>query len=165
MDMTPSVIASPKSGPRDVFLHLLAIFTLYFSAIRFGLLIFRYIDIGIPDPLQTNYYSLSSAYDSIRLSIASLIIVFPTYVWVTKYLGKIYSATPEKLNLWTRKWLIYLTLFLAAIIIGADLVTLVYNLLGGDLTWRFILKILTVMFIAVSVFSYYLWDLRKHKDE
>ena len=155
-----------KAGPRDVFLHLFAIFTLYFAAIRFGMLIFRYIDIGIPDPLQgSDYYSLTYAYNSIRLSIASLIVVFPAYLWVTRYLNKIYSASPEKFNLWTRKWLIYLTLFLAAIIIGADLVTLVYNLLGGDLTWRFILKILTVMFIAVSVFSYYLWDLRKHKDE
>lgn len=147
-------------------MHLLAIFTLYFSAIRFGLLIFQYINIGIPDPLEGgNSYSLSAAYNSIRLSIASLIIVFPTYVLVTRYLNKIYSASPEKLNLRTRKWLIYLTLFLAAIIIIVDLVTLVYSLLGGDLTWRFILKILTVMFIAVSVFSYYLWDLRKHKDE
>lgn len=156
----------PKSGPRDVFLHLLAIFTLYFSAIRFGALLFQYINIWLPDPLdQSNYYALSSAYSSIRLSIASLIVVFPTYVLVTRYLGKIYSADPAKLNLRTRKWLLYLTLFLAALVIIGALVTLVYNLLGGDLTWRFILKVLTVLFIAGPVFSYYLWDLRRHKDE
>jgi hypothetical protein len=165
--MTPEVSGKTvsKGGPRDVFLHLLAIFTLYFSAGSFWSLIFNYINISIPDPLEQNSYALTSAYSSIRWSIASLIIVFPTYILVTKYLNKIYSSDPEKLSLRIRKWLIYLTLFVAAVIIIGDLVTLVYNLLGGDLTVRFILKVLTVLFIAGSIFSYYLWDLRKHKDE
>ena len=155
-----------KAGPRDVFLHLFAIFTLYFAAIRFGMLIFRYIDIGIPDPLRgSDYYSLTYAYNSIRLSIASLIVVFPAYLWVTRYLNKIYSASPEKFNLWTRKWLIYVTLFLAAVTIIIDLVTLVYEFLGGDLTLPFVLKIATVLFIAASIFSYYLWDLRRNKEQ
>ena len=55
---------------------------------------------------------------------------------------------------------------MTALIIIGDLVGLVYGLLGGlELTLRFILKVLTVLFITGSVFWYYLWDIRKYKTE
>lgn len=153
----------PKSGPRDVFLHLLSILTLYFSAGSFMALIFQYINVYFPDP--TAYSSLSGVYNTIRWSVASLIIVFPAYLLTTRYLNKLYLSSPEKLNLRSRKWLIYFTLFAGAVIIIGDLVTLVYNLLGGELTARFILKVLTVFFVAGSVFVYYYWHLKTSKSE
>jgi hypothetical protein len=161
---TVSVI--PKAGPKDVFLHLLAMVTLYTSAINFGILIFRYINIYFPDLLENSYYyDRVSQLSGIRWAIASLIIVFPVYILITWFLNKIYLADPNKRNFRIRRWLIYLTLFIAAVVIIGDLVTLVYNLLGGELTVRFILKILTVLFIAGSIFGYYFWDLRKYKTE
>ena len=45
-------------------------------------------------------------------------------------------------------------------IIG-DLVALVYNFLGGDLTARFTLKITVILIVAGTIFSYYLLDLRR----
>ena len=39
------------------------------------------------------------------------------------------------------------------------------NLLGGDLTIRFVLKVLVVAAIAGSGFAYYLLDLRKEERE
>ena len=60
-----------------------------------------------------------------------------------------------------RRWLTYLTLFLAAIALVSDMITLVYNLLGGELTLRFVLKVVIVGAIAGSIFSYYLLDLRR----
>ena len=41
-----------------------------------------------------------------------------------------------------------------------DFITLVYNLLGGELTTRFMLKVLTIAVIAGTIFFYYLPDLR-----
>ena len=41
--------------------------------------------------------------------------------------------------------------------------TLVYNLLGGEITTRFLLKVLIVAFIAGSVFWYYLTDVRREE--
>jgi hypothetical protein len=46
-----------------------------------------------------------------------------------------------------------------------DTTTLIYNLLGGDITTRFILKVLVVAAIAGSAFTYYLLDLRKEEKE
>jgi hypothetical protein len=37
--------------------------------------------------------------------------------------------------------------------------------LGGELTVRFLLKVITVGIIAGAVFGHYLWDLRKEERE
>ncbi len=147
-----------KSSPRDVFLHLLAIITLYIAAVSFGALLFQYVDHFFPDALNAPYGSISPA---IRWAIASLIIVFPVYIWISWFLGRDQAAHPEKRELRVRRWLLYFTLFLAAIVIIIDLVTLIYNFLGGDLTVRFLLKIVAVLFIATAIFGYYLWGLRR----
>lgn len=155
-----------KTSPRDVFLHLLAIITLYVSAVSFGVLWFQYVNVLIPDVLQgDNYYAYSGVYQAMRWSIASLIIVFPAYLWTSWFLNKAYIADPAKRNIRIRKWLVYFTLFAAALIMLGDLVRIVYNLLNGELTARFVLKVIVVFFIAGSVFIYYFWDLKKHKTE
>lgn len=155
-----------KTSPKDIFLHLLAILTLYASAIAFITLIFQYINLSLPDPLETQRgFGLQSAFQGIRWSIASLIVIFPVYLFSSWHLNKGYAKLPEKRNLRIRKWLIYFTLFAAALIIIGDLVALIFNLLGGELTARFLLKVLTIFFVAGSVFYYYLWDLRRHNIE
>jgi hypothetical protein len=64
-----------------------------------------------------------------------------------------------------RRWLTYLTLFSAACALLGDFATLVYNVLGGELTVRFLLKVLTVGLIAGTAFFYYLRDLRQDEVE
>ena len=156
----------PKSGPKDVFLHLLVMLALYFSAGGFIALLFQYINVLIPDPLEgKEYYAVESAYRIIRFSISTLIVVFPSYLFLTRYLNKTYDNEPERRKLGTRKWLIWLTLSIAAIIMVGDMVGLVNKLLGGELTWRFVLKVVTLFFVASSVFYYYFRDLRKYKTD
>ena len=155
-----------KVSPKDVFSHLLAIVTLYTSAVTFLMLVFEYINVLIPDMIANGgYYSLQSSYDSIRRSIASLVVVFPVYILTSWFLGRNYATDPAKRNLRIRKWLIYFTLFVTALIIIGDLVALIYNLLGGEITLRFILKIIAVFFVAGSIFIYYFWDVRRHNVE
>ncbi|QQG42288.1 MAG: hypothetical protein HYW15_02095 [Candidatus Giovannonibacteria bacterium] len=149
-----------KTGPKDVFLQLLNIIALYVSAGMFINLIFSYINIWLPDALSENYYTLLAARSSVRWAIASLIVVFPVYIWATWFLNKGYAATPEKREMKIRKWLLYFTLFLAGIIIIGDLVTLIYNLLQGEMTTRFLLKIFAVLAVAGAVFGYYILDIK-----
>ena len=153
-----------KTTPKDFFLHLLAIVTLYASAISFLTLVFQIVNVAFPDPISPEgYYNVTSYYDRIRWSIATLVIVFPVYLWASWFLNKDYKKNPGKRDLRIRKWLIYFTLFAAALIIIGDLVTLINFFLQGELTIRFILKVLAVLFVAGSVFGYYLHDIKKHE--
>ncbi|MBI5079600.1 hypothetical protein HZB06_02990 [Candidatus Wolfebacteria bacterium] len=149
-----------KTEPKDIFLHLLEIIALYTSVTAFLVMIFQYINILIPDSLTDGYYQLQDYFSGIRWSISSLIIIFPVYIWTGYYLNKIYALEPEKRDLKIRKWLLNLTIFAAALIIIGDLVALIYNFLGGDLTSKFVLKVAAILFVAASVFFYYFWELK-----
>ena len=61
--------------------------------------------------------------------------------------------------------MMYVTLFVCASVVIGVLAGLVYNLLGGELTPRFILKSLTTAGIAVRVFVYYRRDMRAEPAE
>ena len=64
-----------------------------------------------------------------------------------------------------RRWLTYLTLAIAAGVLIGDSTNLVYSLLGGEVTARFLLKALTIGSISGTVFVYYLRDLRRDEKE
>lgn len=144
-------------------MHLLMMGTLYTAAVSFIALLFQYINHFILDPLQYHeYYGISQ---SIRWSLSALVIVFPVFVWTARYLERDFVAHAEKQQLAIRRWLLNLTLFVAAITIIVDLITLIYNYLGGELTTRFLLKILVVLAVAIAIFAYYIWELRRESPE
>ena len=159
--------AKRPASPRDVFVHLFAIVTLYITAFAFGRLIFDYVNLFLPDPLEMGVYRapVRYSYQSMRWAMAALIVVFPAYFFVSRYLLQLYKKNPAQKSLRIRKWLIYLTLFLAAIVIIIDMVTLLYRFLNGELTIRFVLKVVTVLYIASVIFGYYIWELRHYKYE
>lgn len=147
-----------KTGPRDVFMHLLGVIGLYVIVISFGALVFQLIDIAFPDVLRdVGRY----AKDGLRWPLSVLVIVFPLYAWLSSYLQKDLLKNPETRELKTRKWMLYFTLFISTIVIVSDLITLIYRFLEGDLTTSFILKVITVLLIACAVFLYYGWNLKK----
>jgi hypothetical protein len=148
-----------RNIPRDVFLHLLAIVTLYWSAVSFVTLMWQYINYFFPDVLNTSYYMGFSG--PIRFAVSSLIIVFPVFISVSWYLNKIYRKESAVRESKIRKWLIYLTLFIASIVIIGDLVSTINTLLGGEITIRFTLKALSILSVAAAVFGYYLDDVRR----
>jgi len=152
-----------RNLPRDVFLYLLSIIALGMLAVNFGTLLFQFINIYFPDAIvdQYNYFSTSQYYERIRWAVSSLVIVFPVFLWVSRFLTKDIATNPEKRELRIRKWLLYLTLFVAGVVVIGDLIALVYSFLQGELTMRFVLKVLSILAIAGSVFYYYLNELRE----
>ena len=149
-----------RNLPRDVFLHLLATVTMYWSAVSFITLCWQYINYFFPDALSYNY-GYTGFSGPIRFAMASLFIVFPVFMLVSWFLNKIYSKEAEVRESKIRKWLIYLTLFVAAIVIIGDLVYVINTFLGGEIKARFILKALSVLFVAIVIFWYYLDDVRR----
>lgn len=149
------------SLPRDVFLYLLAIVSLIVSAVSLGIVLFQYISIYFPDLISDPYFSRSAYYSTIRSSLAALLVIFPVYIWVSWFLKRDTVRFPEKRELKIRKWLLYLTIFIAALVIIGDLVVLIQNLLEGERSLRFLLKILSIFFIAGSIFGHYFYELRE----
>lgn len=151
--------ATKTNTPRNLFVHLLAIVTLYWSAISFTTLLWQYINKFFPDNLNYSGYDFYSG--AIRFSVSALIIVFPVFIATSWYLNKLYRKEAQVRQSKIRKWLLYLTLFIASLVIIGDLIGTINTLLGGEITVRFILKALSIFLVAGLVFGYYLDDVRR----
>lgn len=152
----------PKSTPKDVFFHLLSTVTLYVSVVSVIAILFQYVNALFPDELS--YYA-SQSFDVIRKSVASLFVVWPVYIFLSWLLGKEMKKNQGLRDVKIRKWLVYLTLFVTAVTIIVDLITLVYKFLGGELSVPFILKVLAILVVAGVVFGYYIWDLKRDEHK
>jgi len=160
----PVPVPKPYLSAREAFIYLVLFTTLYLTTFNLGRLIFQFINIGLPDPAA--YYDyVNSARQAIRFSVASLIISFPIFMYLSVLIGRSIKRDPSKRASKVRKWLTYMTLFVAAAVIIGDLTALVYGFLGGELSLRFALKAITVAAIAGGIFGYYLWDLRQDERE
>lgn len=153
----------PQLSAKETFMYLVMFSTLYTSAYHLGSLLFDFINKAFPDPADTRV--LFHARDSMRWAVSSLLIAFPVYMYTSILIHKGLLENPVKRNSPVRRWLTYLTLFIAAIILIGDMITLVYNVLGGELTIRFYLKVAVVGIIAGAIFGYYLLDLRREERE
>jgi Domain of unknown function (DUF5671) len=160
------VPTSRRSGEaKDAFLYLLAFSTLAIWTIALGSLMFTLIDKWIPDPLAQNQYVDSGDSYTIASSLASILVAFPIYLFVTRLIIGEVRRHRDKLESGVRKWLTYIALLIAAGVIIGDLVTVLTFFLRGELTSRFILKALTAIVISGGVFWYYLASLRRPASE
>ena len=153
----------PYLSAREAFLYLVLFSALYLSAYHLASLTFDFINRFLPDPTVRPYESPSI--DSMRFSTASLIIGVPLYLFMSAKIGRDLARNPVKRLSSVRRWLTYLTLFMAASILVGDLIALVYDALGGELTLRFLLKVLAVAIISGGIFWHYLSDLHQEERE
>ncbi|MBN1356015.1 hypothetical protein JXA40_07065 [bacterium] len=150
----------PYVSAREAFLYLIMFTTLTIAATNLGNLIFHFIDRAFPDPTDPAVVG-SWVTERLRWAAAYIIISFPIFLTVSIRINRAIARDPVKRSSKIRKWLTYVMLFIAAGFVIGDLTSLVFNLLGGEMTLRFTLKVLTVGVIAGSVFGYYFWDLRQ----
>lgn len=163
----PVPVPRPRASlsAREAFLYLVLFATLYFVAFSLGSLLFDLIDRVWPDAASGYDASAAVLGPSMRWSVAALTIAFPVFAFVSAYLAREVARHPIKRLSPVRRWLTYLTLFVAAAVMIGDMTVLVYNLLGGELSLRFGLKVLVVAMIAGAAFGYYLRDLRREEVE
>lgn len=154
----------PYLSAKEAFLYLVLFTALYISAFNLGSLIFQFINKAFPDPASARWITETSSF-RMRWSASVLIVAFPVYLYVSYLVNRAIKRDPVKQTSRVRKWLTYITLYIAAGALVGDLTTLVFNVLGGELTVRFILKFLTVGVIAGGIFLYYLSGLRKEEQE
>ncbi len=152
--MNPEV--KPRMTPKDFFLWVGAMVTLYGSVVAFIALLFQYIDYAYPDNLQAYIDPYSGA---IRISMASLIVLFPIFLLLMRLIRRSVVVDPTRVDIWIRRWALYLTLFIAGVTLAIDLITLINTFLGGDLTTRFVLKVVVVFLVIGAGFLHFLSDL------
>jgi len=127
------------------------------SVISFISLWFAYIDHLVGGAIA-GYDPYTSG---MRFAIASLIVIFPAYIALTRMLNQDIRKTPEKKQLWVRRWVVVLAIFVAGVSVLIDLIVLLNTFLGGEeLTSAFLLKVLAVLIVAGGVFAYYVADIR-----
>ncbi len=144
---------------RDAFLHLLTFGALYASTTSLILLFFTYINFAFPDPAwRTSYAQLQEVLSIIRAELAIVIVSFPIFLILWHFLLREVRRQPEKGAM--RRWLGYLSVFVGALTLSGDVITLIYYLLEGQLTVRLLLKAAVLFLIAGGLVLYLVLTLR-----
>lgn len=153
----------PSMSARDAFLYVVMFAMLILSGYNLADLLFELINRAFPDPAAGA--SPDWTIQSIRWSLATLLVAFPVFLYVAWLVGRAIRREPTKRASRVRRQLTYLTLFIAACVLIGDFISVVYTFLGGEVTIRFALKVLTAGLIAGAAFVYYLWELRGDEKE
>jgi hypothetical protein len=145
----------PYVDAREVFLYLAMFAAMYLSMVNFGGIVFSLIEHAFPRP---NYPQISLA-ERVRFSVSVLIVAAPLFLYLFALLNREAHEDPGKRVSPIRRKLTYLTLFISGAVIIGVVVCTIYGFLGGDVTMRFLLKLLTVGAIAGAVFLFFRRDL------
>jgi hypothetical protein len=160
----PFAVPVPKPKPylsaREVFVYLIMFSALYATLYNVGQLAFEFINQLFPDPASTNRYYF---FDGVRWNISTLVVTFPVFLFMFRRVALSMRADPLRRESKPRKWLTYLTLYVAAFTLAGDLISLVYNTLGGELTIRLILKMTVIAVLAGGNFLYFFSDMRREE--
>lgn len=148
---------------REAFMHLVMFATLYTFAYCAGAILFSLIGRHVPDPAVRDYGY--NGLSMLRASIAACVTAFPIFLWTSWLLGRSLVREPEKRASGIRRWLTYLTLFIAVLTLIGNFAAVVTSLLGGELTTRVLLRSAVVFVIAGLVFGHYLLGLRRDESE
>ena len=141
-------------------LQLGSLIALYASLSALLVVTFDVIDIIYPDA-AAGYFEYDSAQSGIRFGIATLIVFFPTYLFLTRLVNQIRrKETGAYLAL--TKWVVYLSLLVGTLVLLGDFVTVILSYLNGEITVRFTLKALAVAVVISSAIYYYYMDAKGH---
>jgi len=151
-----------KNNAKYAFYYLLSLVSLIFMGLSVGMIAFGIINKSIVDTLN----SYSGNYDSqLRFAISALFIAAPMFYVITRLINKGLRSEELAKDSGIRRWLTYFILLISFLIILGSFITVINNFLSGEMTVRFILKAITVLLISGSVFSFYLYDMKREINQ
>jgi len=148
-----------KTTPKDFFLHLGAIVALYISVVSIITLLLAIIDQLYPKPFEyVDPYA-----GGVSVALAMIFIASPLYFLFMRFIISGENEQPEKRELSVRKWLTFITLFVAGLAMAIDLIVLLQKFFAGEeITLAFVLKVVAIILVLATVFGYYLYDARSN---
>jgi hypothetical protein len=145
------------------FFYLLSLVALIFMSISVGIIVFQIINREIVDII--NQYSGSYDDGLMKFAISAIIVSTPIYYLTSRQIYKnLFSGSLDK-DAGVRKWLTYFILLISIVVMIGFLIATINSFLDGDLTTKFILKTLTALAISGTIFSFYLYDIRRETVE
>ena len=153
----PVPVPAPRASvtARDSFTYLLLFTTLYVAVFSLGAILFHLVDAWLPDPVHDARETLREA---IRSPVSSFIVAAPAFLLMARRVAAAVRLDPTERLSPTRRWLTYLTLFVASCVLIGDVTSLVYQLLGGALATRFLVKAGIAGALAGCVLAYFAED-------
>lgn len=151
----------PIVSAREAFTYGLMFVALVVSAVNVTTLGFELIERWLPDAAERfRGFSVSR----MRWSISYLVVFFPLFLVLNARAARAAKADKARRRSAIRKWFGYVTLFLAALALLGDLIAVIYALLSGDLTARFIAKAALVALTAGIIFLYFRAEMEEARD-
>lgn len=141
------------------FYYLLSLAALIFTALSVGMIVFGIIDKSVADAL--NYNNFNSVDSQLKFAISALFIAAPIYYFLSRLINRGLSKKELDLESPLRRWLTYFIILVASMIILGVFIGVINNFLSGNLTLRFLLQLASVLLIAVIVFSFYFYDIKR----
>ena len=157
----------PSLTPRFFFISLGVLVSLITSVSSFLVLLFETLNKKFPDVLNATYqYGYNSYnFETIRATLATLIIFFPVFLVLSYFWRKLSKNELGAKDNIIFKWMIYLIIFIASLVVIIDLITLVRYFVSGEITIRFIYKVLGTAVVAKLVGLNYFYELRNHERQ
>ena len=156
-----------KLSPKFFFVSLFILVWLITTVTSFLNLVFGLLNKKFPDILNATYSYGYNTYElaEVRSALATLIVIFPVFLAASYFWTKLLAGQLGRIDLTIKKWMLYLIVFLSSIVITVDLITLVRYFVEGEITTRFILKVVVTLVVAVLVGLYYLFELRGERGK
>lgn len=163
---TPA-IPSGSVSMWDSFQHILMFISLYVLAISVSVMLHYYIDKFMPGVASgSGIFATASndyRYSLLKGETATMIVAYPVYAFLFLAVARRTMQQPQIRSLKSRKILIYLTLIITFIVVLTNVISLVYNFLGGNVTVNFLLHFLDTAGIASLIFAYYLHQVKEDR--
>ncbi|MCF7819974.1 MAG: DUF5671 domain-containing protein [Candidatus Pacebacteria bacterium] len=157
-------IKSKHHPAKFTFLYLLSLASLVMVALGVGMIVFEFINKYVPDFLSYSYQgNFSDA--QVKFAFSALLISAPIYFVCSYFLEKNLKKGNLSLSASLRKWLLYLIIFTASVVIMGWLIGLLNNFLDGELSLRFALKALTAIVISALVLSFYIFEIKRTQTQ
>lgn len=150
-----------QQNAKFAFYYMLSLAALIFTAVPVGIIIFQIINKNIIDAI--NPYRGRYSSQALKFAISALIIAAPIYFLTVRQIYVSLRKGVLDKDSAVRRWLVYFILFVTSVVMLGWLVAVINNFLGGELTIKVVLKALTAIIIAVIIFTFYLYDIRREE--
>ncbi len=142
----------PSGSAAEAATYALLFFALLSVTWNVVALAFWLVEIWLPEGDDWSGYGAARA---MRWSIAVLVVILPLFLWLQARTDRAARANPGQLRSPIRKKFGAVTVFLAALVLLADAIAVVFAFLNGDITAQFIAKAAIVALVAGLVIAWF----------